>query len=277
MHMMEELQISLSELTSTAHEHQLKLLDIEVENMRKTKGLTEELKKAIDAYYAERLIQIERDFNYMNELATRTADAMESAFSDLFFDILTQDFEDLEDLVTRVLNNIIRILSDVMANMLKVKMFGEQLGTGEFSGGWFWDMFKSGSTAPTDYGASAVPQHMHSGGLVGSTHGRHTNVPDWFSSYAPRLHSGLKADEYPAILQAGERVIPRGGSDDKVNVQINNYTGEKTKVKEDRNPYGGRDITVIIGEALSQDISNGGTLHQSIRRTFGVKPVTAGR
>jgi pyridoxal/pyridoxine/pyridoxamine kinase len=281
--MMEELQDSLFELTHTTHEVQMEMLRLEVENMRKTAGITEDLKKAIDEYYKYRMIQIERDFNHMNELAERTADSMESSFSDLFFDVITRDFEDLEDLVTRVLRNVQRILSDVLAQMLRAKLIGEQLGTGAYSGGVLTDWWKKlmgGGLAgpPGGYGASTVPQHMHSGGLVGSTFGRHINVPDWFSSFAPRLHNGLKADEYPAILQAGEHVIKRGGRDeDKVNIQINNYTGEKAEVKEDRNPYGGRDITVIIGETLSRDVSQGGALHQSLRRTFGLKPVTAGR
>ena len=65
--------------------------------------------------------------------------------------------------------------------------------------------------------------------------------------------------------------------EDKVNIQVNNYAGEKAEVKQDRNPYGGRDITVIIGEALGKDVSQGGPLHQSMRRTFGLSPVTAGR
>jgi len=34
---------------------------------------------------------------------------------------------------------------------------------------------------------------------------------------APRLHSGLASDEFPAILQKGERVIRKGKSGDMVN------------------------------------------------------------
>jgi hypothetical protein len=278
--MMEELQDSLFELTHTTHEVQMEMLRLEVENMRKTEGITKELKDLIDAYYKMRMIQIERDFNHMNELAERTADSMESSFSDLFFDVITGDFEDLEDLVTRVLRNVQRILSDVLAQMLKTKLIGEQLGTGQWTKGWIQKWLGGGSTG-TDFSSNigySADDFMHKGGLVGSTFSRNTNVPDWFSSFAPRLHNGLKADEYPAILQAGERVIPRGGRDeDKVNIQVNNYTGEKAEIKEDRNPYGGRDITVIIGEALGKDVTQGGPLHQSMRRTFGLTPVTAGR
>jgi hypothetical protein len=50
---------------------------------------------------------------------------------------------------------------------------------------------------------------------------------------APRLHGGLAADEYPAILQKGEEVIPKNkvgksafGGYDKSYVQANNITNE---------------------------------------------------
>ena len=42
---------------------------------------------------------------------------------------------------------------------------------------------------------------------------------------APRLHNGLRAGEFPAILEQGERVIPKGtagSSVPKANIVINN-------------------------------------------------------
>jgi hypothetical protein len=44
------------------------------------------------------------------------------------------------------------------------------------------------------------------------TGGPMRSIPASYYSRAPRLHSGLMPDEYPAILQKGEAVIPRGGS-----------------------------------------------------------------
>jgi hypothetical protein len=37
-------------------------------------------------------------------------------------------------------------------------------------------------------------------------------MPAWMIATAPRLHNGLAADEFPAVLQKGERVIPKGKS-----------------------------------------------------------------
>jgi hypothetical protein len=48
----------------------------------------------------------------------------------------------------------------------------------------------------------------HAGGLVGApAPQRALPAIAWFG--APRLHAGLAADEYPAILQRGEQVLSR--------------------------------------------------------------------
>jgi len=52
---------------------------------------------------------------------------------------------------------------------------------------------------------------MHGGGVVGSA-GSLALVPAGLFVNAPKLHSGLKADEFPAILQRGETVLPRNFS-----------------------------------------------------------------
>ena len=52
---------------------------------------------------------------------------------------------------------------------------------------------------------------MHGGGVVGSA-GSLALAPAGLFVNAPRLHSGLKPDEFPAILQRGETVLPRNFS-----------------------------------------------------------------
>lgn len=66
---------------------------------------------------------------------------------------------------------------------------------------------------------------MHSGGSVGSA-GQPISVPSSNFINAPRFHNGLKPDEFPAILQQGEEVIPKD--------QVGNR------------PQGGRDIVFNI-------------------------------
>ena len=60
-------------------------------------------------------------------------------------------------------------------------------------------------------------------GLKGKYGGIRRNVSGGMFASAPKLHKGLKSDEFPAILQTGEEVIPRGGnSKPEVSVVINN-------------------------------------------------------
>jgi hypothetical protein len=63
-----------------------------------------------------------------------------------------------------------------------------------------------GSVAPE---LAAGPHVMHAGGIVGSNYFPKSQVPASLFASAPRLHSGLRSDEYPAILQKGERVTSR--------------------------------------------------------------------
>lgn len=53
-----------------------------------------------------------------------------------------------------------------------------------------------------------VPTY-HSGGVVGETPVPTRMVPAYLFNNAPRLHSGLLPNEFPAILERGEVVIPK--------------------------------------------------------------------
>lgn len=76
----------------------------------------------------------------------------------------------------------------------------------------------------TSFGASV----NHTGGRVGSPTARMVNVNPGLFANAPRFHKGLRPDEFPAILQKGETVIPRnqtgfrqGAGTNNVSVNIN--------------------------------------------------------
>ena len=69
---------------------------------------------------------------------------------------------------------------------------------------------------------------FHEGGIVGEG-GSSRLMPAYAFAGAPRLHSGLAADEFPAILQRGEEVIPKnkvGQKQEKSeeNATINQYS-----------------------------------------------------
>jgi len=58
--------------------------------------------------------------------------------------------------------------------------------------------------------ASLFALNFHDGGKVGTSRAPVRPVPAGLFNSAPRLHQGLRADEFPAILQSGETVLPRG-------------------------------------------------------------------
>lgn len=70
----------------------------------------------------------------------------------------------------------------------------------------------AGNIAPTlGTAVSLIGGIMHTGGMAGSPNVSRM-VPDSYFFSAPRLHNGLAADEYPAILQKGEKVIAKNQS-----------------------------------------------------------------
>jgi len=102
-----------------------------------------------------------------------------------------------------VLSDILRQLA---SSMLQKLLFGGLGGGGGglFGGGLFGGLFHSGGVV----GKSSVPMRL---------------VPAGAFAGAPRLHNGLRPDEFPAILQRGETVLPRdAGTGGATSVKIVN-------------------------------------------------------
>jgi len=62
---------------------------------------------------------------------------------------------------------------------------------------------------------------MHEGGIVGKNASFMRLVPESTFANAPRLHKGLAPDEFPAILQKGEIVLPKNFGQNNVEAQPN--------------------------------------------------------
>lgn len=75
----------------------------------------------------------------------------------------------------------------------------------------------AGGSTTLDLTRNLSVSGFHSGGIVGRDSSFTRSLPGSLFSHAPRLHSGLMPDEFPAILQRGEAVIPKdavGGAGD---------------------------------------------------------------
>lgn len=145
------------------------------------------------------------------------------------------------------------------------------------------------------------PGGWHRGGLVGIDSPTFTrSIPLMAFEGAPRLHSGggwFAQDEYPAILQRGERVLNRdetaayhagmaaggnrgnsSGREPAVYVTINNTTGEPVSTQRSRDGNGNTRIDVIVGNvAARQAITPGSNLNRAIRGATGSRQSVIGR
>lgn len=110
----------------------------------------------------------------------------------------------------------------------------------------------------------------HSGGLVDGSGPYRYIHPAYFDD-APRLHQGLMADEFPAILQRGETVVPRGGSPGgRVNVNVINNAGADVNIEE-RPSSNGIDLDIMIERKVNKTIASG-SADRSLGGRMGAAP-----
>ena len=141
----------------------------------------------------------------------------------------------------------------------------------------------------------------HRGGVVGISAPTFTrSVPAMAFEGAPRLHSGggwFRSDEYPAILQRGERVLNRdetaayhagmaaggnrgnsSGREPAVYVTINNTTGEPVSTQRSRDGNGNTNIEVLVGNVVAKRLANPGTeVNRAARAITGSRQSVIGR
>lgn len=139
-------------------------------------------------------------------------------------------------------------------------------GGGTATGGLFGKFLSSIGLQPASSGGSGSPitsvmQPGTGGMMVPTAHGG-TSAMAWRAFVdpsiflgAPRLHSGLAADEYPAILQQGEEVTAKGKSrSGGTVVNVHNYA-QDTRTETKQSSQGGVDITDVIISTVNKGIS----------------------
>lgn len=110
---------------------------------------------------------------------------------------------------------------DVMSSFLKQNVTGPAAG--------FLGNLLGGGSAPAGGGSSGgifgsigswLVSQFHDGGVVGQGSPKQRAVTGAMFAGAPRFHDGLAPDEFPAILQRGETVLPKN-SRQGMNVTMN--------------------------------------------------------
>ncbi len=149
--------------------------------------------------------QIIEDEKRKQEILKDTANIMAQNFSDAFADMITGT-QTVEKAFTAMVNSIISSMIRMSTQKGFEQIFGMLMTglPGLFGGG-------AANLPINKPGYFSSVQPFHSGGIAGTSGGPSRSIPAAAFSFAPRLHNGLMPDEFPAVLQKGERVIPRGG------------------------------------------------------------------
>lgn len=162
--------------------------------------------------------EAERQRKEAEREAKRAAEEMERAIApfrdaakDAFKDVIngTKSVGDaFEDLAARI--------TDILLDMALEEVLGSVLGTGgspfsDLIGSIFGGLGGGGLTGGGVSPLTALPHGnpFHTGGMVGTGGGARRSVAPGTFVGAPRLHNGLRSDEFPAILQKGEQVLSR--------------------------------------------------------------------
>lgn len=146
--------------------------------------------------------------------ATNAAKNAEQLFSsaaskveDTLVDMVTTgefSFKKLGDLVQSIEQDILRMF-------IRQQITGPIAGAlGDFVKGSGGDIF-----------GSIFSSIFHDGGVVGASSVARRAVPSHLFAGAPRFHNGLMPDEFPAILQKGETVLPRNSKMGGNNITFN--------------------------------------------------------
>ena len=214
------------------------------------------------------------------------------------------------DLANSFIQQVIRMqMQAAVSGLFKgmTSFVGGLFGFGGGGGGGGVASLAAGSSGVSSFGSEVMSGIVggiaHSGWYVGREvpADGFRSVPAMAFAGAPRLHSGgglFARDEYPAILQRGERVLNRdetaayhagmqaGGYGGAVNVPVNviieNKSGEELtaqKTSQHSNAQGGLDVRVLVTRVVVDDVTggNGGPIAKAMQSIYGVKRLARGR
>lgn len=127
-------------------------------------------------------------------------------FAQLFQNIMSGEDNTLRKFVKDVAEALEKIAAQIAAAEIENKI-GHLLSHVS----WLYSLFHPGGPATSGgYNDIADASIAHGGGVVGADAFGARTVPSLAFAGAPRLHRGLAADEFPAILQRGETVLTPG-------------------------------------------------------------------
>lgn len=195
------------------------------------------------AEYEDKLRQLQ-----LAQMANEIGEAFARSFEDVVLHI-------------RTVQEALRALAQDLARLLMRRLITQPLAAaiGASLGSMFADTSASGSTGKEGYSLSTSV--AHSGGLIEQITARR-KVPALAFAGAPRLHSGFAPDEFPAILQRGETVIPRGGAMPGIIVNINNRTSSPMEAGRKDVKFDGEKFVIDV---VVNDYHAGGQIRNLVK------------
>jgi hypothetical protein len=246
------------------------------------------LGKAYNEYFID---PAKSGVNSLSEFSVQAAHNMQSTLSDALFDPMQEGFDGMVD---GFANAIKRMLSDAISAQLFNALLGKDFSkTGDLQGGLL-SALGSGIAAYAGGGSTATMTMSggpgwfgakHVGGIIGQAGGSVYADPAIFSA-ATRYHSGgiagLKPNEVPTVLMAGEEVLtqddprhrnnytPAGGN--TVEVHIHEAPGTKATTTSKQTNQGTQ-INVLIEQienAVGANITRGAGLAPVLEKQYGL-------
>lgn len=197
-------------------------------------------------------------FQNLGEIAAHTMDSISESIAQMVMEGKA-DFRDL----------LKSVLADIMTMLIRYQMAQVIMGIAGAVG--IGQMFAGlgGGLTPGSVGGTPIANPAtanvaiaHSGWEVGSSGVSRMSVPTWLFNNAPRLHTGLREDEYPAILQRGETVLPAGKGTPRVVVNITNNSKAQVEQEQQAPSFDGENY--VVGVVL-KDIRSRGRIHSALK------------
>jgi hypothetical protein len=173
------------------------------------------------------------------------------------------------------------IIADLMKMMIYQNITGPLFSSaGSGITGVLGSLFGGGGAGYSmGYGEWTMGLGFHNGGRVGLDNPTFVKaLPSSMFDSARRFHTGLNPDEFPAILQKGETVIPKNGAGKGVTVNVFNNAGAQVSTSSKSDGNGDVQIDVMIDAAVAKKMSTfGSKSNKALRSNFGAKEVLTNR
>lgn len=214
-------------------------------------------------------------------IGTGTAQAINDGFGS-FTDEMIRGTENIGRAFTNMTAGILRDIAMITARQMIATPLAGALSSfiGSAAGGLFnFGGRAAGASTGGSFSSTLGPApsasigQFHIGGIVGQSPGVTRVMPSVIFHNAPRFHSGLRHDEFPAILQKGEEVIPknmvgRGGASVVMPITVNVNASDSSGSSDGDRKFGeevARQIESMVDMRIQKALSPQSLMRRSAR------------